>query len=145
MMPHPSFMKDHHNKNGLVGNNQPQPQPPGFMNSTLHPPGMMMHHHLPHGGLMRPPPPSPQMMMPAPGMHHRHHPSRPIPFGRVVAENLRPEEGGVGGPVGNDDDNHQQQQQQHDDNNIDNNVVTPHRDNVVNPRRVSLSPFVPAP
>ena len=137
-------MNHHHNKNGLVGNNQPQSR---FMHSMLHPSGMMMtQYHLPHGGLMRPPP-SPQMMMPAPGMHHRHHPSRPIPFGRVVAENLHPEEGGVGGPVGNNDDNpQQQQQQQQDDNNIDdNNVVTPHRDNIANPRRVSLSPFVPAP
>jgi hypothetical protein len=146
MMPHPPFMKYHHNT-GFVGNNHLTP--PGFM--MPHPPGMMMnHHHLPHGGLMRPPPPSPQMMMPAPGMHHRHHrhPSRPIPFGRVLAENqnLRPEQGGVGVPVGNDDDNqdHHHQQQQ-DDNNIEDNVVTPHRDNAVNPRRVSFSPFVPAP
>jgi len=158
MMPHPPPLAPH----GIGSGNHPPP--PGFMMMPPHPPtGMMPLPHSSESGGMRPQmqvmhPHLPQGMIMPHGMQQQQ--SRPIPFGRVM-ENLEGgangnRNGAVPGPH-HHHHQHQHQHQQEEDNNIDNNnhndnnhninhnALTPRRENVVNPRRVSFSPFVPAP
>ena len=134
-----------------------RPPPPGFM---VMPPqlsaGMM---YQPHDGnscgmqpqihLMHANPPQGHGIMVPPGIQQYRQQMMmspaPIPFGRVIVGNLADGAGGgPGGEIAANDDNHfDHRQHHHRQQQNNNNAMTPHRDDPVNPRRVSYSPFVP--